>query len=111
MTTRKLERAEWKAYFEGVAKRLPSMRVGVSFLGQDIGVQLGADDSPLLGMSYDSNDGTFEIATVHISHRVVNPREIYIREVAGQLSSVEVVGHDDTKQIIELHALPSLPAT
>jgi hypothetical protein len=41
----------------------------------------------------------------------VNPREIYIREVAGQLSSVEVVGHDDTKQIIELRALPSLPAT
>jgi len=111
MTTRRLDRAEWQGYFDEVAKRLPAMRVGVSILGDDIGAQTGNEDSPLLGMSYDSNDRTFEVAMSHVAHRVVNPKEIFIREVAGQLSSVEVVSQDDTKQIIELRALPSLPAS
>ena len=57
------------------------------------------------------DDGTFEVAMSHVAHRVVNPKEIFVREVAGQLSSVEVVSQDDTKQIIELRALPSLPAS
>lgn len=111
MTTRKLERSEWQRYFDEVAKRLPSMRVGVSILGDDIGVQLETEDSPLLGMSYDSNDEVFEIATSNISHRVERPKEIYVREKGGTLSSVEVIARDDTKQIVELRPLPSLPAS
>ncbi len=111
MTTRKLERAEWRQYFDGVAKRLPSMRVGVSILGDNIGVQLETENGALLGMSYDSNDEVFEVATSNIAHRVPKPKEIYVREEGGRLSSVEVIAQDDTKQIIELRALPSLPAS
>lgn len=111
MTTRKLERSEWRQYFDEVAKRLPSMRVGVSILGDDIGVQLETENGALLGMSYDSNDEVFEVATSNIAHRVPKPKEIYVREEGGRLSSVEVIAQDDTKQIIELRALPSLPAS
>jgi hypothetical protein len=111
MTTRKLEPSEWQQYFDEVAKHLPSMRVGVSILGDDIGVQLETEDSVLVGLSYDSNDEVFEVATPNISHRVANPKEIYVREQGGRLSSVEVIAQDDTKQIVELRPLPSLPAS
>jgi len=111
MTTRKLESSEWQRYFDEVAKRLPSMRVGVSVLGDDIGVQPETENSALLGMSYDSNDEVFEIATASISHRVVKPKEISVREQAGTLSSVEIIAQDGTKQIVELRPLPSLPAS
>ena len=111
MATRKLESSEWQRYFDEVAKRLPSMRVGVSVLGDDIGAQLETENSPLLGLSYDSNDEVFEIATANISHRVPRPKEIYVREEGGTLSSVEIIAQDDTKQIVELRALPSLPAS
>lgn len=111
MTTRKLESAEWQRYFDEVAKHLPSMRVGVSILGEDIGVQPETENSALLGMSYDPKDGVFEVATAHISHRVAQPKEIYVREEGGTLSSVEVIAQDDTKQIVELRPLPSLPAS
>lgn len=111
MTTRKLERSEWQRYFDEVAKRLPSMRVGVSILGDDIGAQLETEDSALVGLSYDSNDEVFGIDTPDISHRVSNPKEIYVREKGGTLSSVEVIAQDGTKQIIELRPLPSLPAS
>jgi hypothetical protein len=111
MTTRKLDRSEWRRYFDEVAKSLPSMRVGVSILGDDIGAQVETEDGALLGISYDSNEEMFEIATPSISHRVANPKEIYVREEAGRLSSVEVIAQDDTKQIVELRPLPTLPAS
>jgi hypothetical protein len=42
---------------------------------------------------------------------VTRPKEIYIREELGMLSSIEVIAGDDSKQIIELQALPSLPTS
>jgi len=111
MTTRKLERSEWQRYFDGVAKHLPSMRVGISIMGEDIGVQLENENSALLGISYDSNDQVFEVATPSVSHRISHPKEIFVREEAGRLSSVEVIAQDGTKEVIELRPLPSLPAS
>ncbi|MGB8330034.1 MAG: DUF5335 family protein [Polyangiales bacterium] len=111
MTTRKLERSEWRRYFDGVAKHLPAMRVGISIMGDDIGVQLENQNSALIGISYDPSDGVFEVDTPSISHRISHPQEIFVREEGGQLSSVEVIDQDGTKEIIELRALPSLPAS
>lgn len=111
MTTLKLKRSEWQRYFDEVAKGLPSMRVGMSILGDNIGAQRETENSALLGMSYDSNDQVFEIATSNVSHRVERPKEIYVHEKAGTLSSVEVIAQDGTKQIVELRPLPSLPAS
>jgi hypothetical protein len=111
MTTRKLERSTWQRYFDEVAKKLPSMRVAVSLLGDDIGVQLESENSALIGISYGSEDEVFEVVTPNVSHRVEKPKEIYVREESGMLSSIEVVAEDDSKQIIELRALPSLPAS
>lgn len=111
MTTRKLERSEWKTYFEGVAKRLPTMRVAVSVLGADLGAQHETEDSALIGITYDPNDGFLEVATPNITHRVANPEEIYVQETLGELACVEVIAPDGTKQIIELKPLPALPPT
>ncbi len=111
MTTRKLERSEWQRYFDQVAKELPSMRVGLSVLGIDIGVQPETEDSALIGISYDSKDDVLVVATPNVSHQIAKPKEIHVREEAGRLSSVEVLSADDTKQIVELKALPALPAS
>lgn len=111
MTTRKLEQSEWRRYFDQVAKQLPSMRVGISILGENIGVQLENEDSALIGITYDSNGGFLEIGTPSVTHRISRPKEIYVREQAGRLSSVEVVQEDDTKQIVELRPLIPLPAS
>lgn len=111
MTTRKLESSDWQRYFDEVAKHLPAMRVGISILGDKLGAQLESEDSALIGISFDPKDQTLEVATPNISHRVPNPKEIYVREQAGRLSSIEVIVEDGTKQIIELQPLPSLPAS
>ena len=111
MTTKKLERSKWRQYFDGVAKRLPTMRVAVSVLGARIGVQPEMEDSALIGITYDPKDGILEVATPNITHRIANPEEIYVREELGELTSIEVIAPDGTKQIIELKPLPALPAS
>lgn len=111
MTTKKLERIRWQQYFDGVARRIPSMRVEVSVLGDDLGVQREADGAALIGISYDDNDAVLTIDTANVSHRIENPTEIYVREEGGALSSLEAVMADGTKQIVELRPLPSLPAS
>ncbi|MDH3653090.1 MAG: DUF5335 domain-containing protein [Myxococcales bacterium] len=111
MTTRKLERPEWQRYFDEVSKHLPTMRVGISIMGESIGVQPESEDSVLVGISYDPNDEALEVDAANISHRMPKPKQIFVREEAGRLSSIEVIAQDGTKQIIELRPLPSLPAS
>jgi hypothetical protein len=111
MTTRKLDPSEWRGYFDEVAKHLPTMRVGISILGDDIGAQQESENSALIGISFDPKDRMFEVAMANMSHRVQDPKEIYVREEGGRLSSVEVIAQDETKQIIELEPLTSLPAS
>lgn len=111
MTTRKLQPTEWQRYFDAVSKRIPSMRVGVSVLGEEIGVQPEAQGSALVGISWDHNDGTLTVDTANWSHRLERPAEIYVREEGGNLTSIEVVDVDGTKQIVELEPLTALPAS
>jgi len=70
MTTRKLESSDWQLYFDEVAKKLPSMRVGISIMGESIGVQSESEDSALVGISYDSIEQVFEVDAANHSHRV-----------------------------------------
>lgn len=102
MATRKLERSQWREYFDQVAKRLPSMRVAVSVMAEDLGVQPETEDGDLIGITYDSKDGFLEIATPDVTHRIANPNEIYVQEERGELASIEVLAPDGTKQVIEL---------
>ena len=111
MSTTKLERSRWPQYFDAVSKRVPTMRVAVSIMGVDIGVQQEADGAALVGISYDHNDEALTIDMANASHRIVQPSEISVREEAGMLSSIEVVTSDGTKQLVELTRLPSLPGS
>ena len=111
MTTTKLERAQWQQYFDGLAKRIPSMRVAVSVLGDELGVQEETEGAALIGISYDRNDDVLTVDTVNVSHRIHQPSEIYVREEGGALETLEAVLPDGTKRIVQLRPLPSLPAS
>ena len=111
MATRKLERSDWQRYFDDVAKRIPTMRVAVSILGDGIGAQPETEGAALIGISYDDNDDVLTIVTANVSHRIASPSDIYVREEGGTLSSLEALAPDGTKQVVELKPLPSLPAS
>ena len=111
MSTTKLSDSQWQHYFDEVSKRIPTMRVAVSILGANIGVQQEAEGAALVGISYDHNDQALTIDMANASHRILRPSEIHVREEAGTLTSIEIVSSDGTKQLVELTPLPSLPAS
>ena len=105
MATRKLERSEWRQYFDATAKRLPKMRVAISVIAEDLGVQPETQKGELIGITYDSKDGCLEIITPSMTHQIANPTQIFVQEEQGELASIEVLAPDGTKQIIELEAI------
>ncbi len=57
MATRKLERSEWRQYFDAAAKQLPKMRVAISVMAEDLGAQQGE----LASIEVLAPDGTKQI--------------------------------------------------
>lgn len=109
MTTRKLEPEEWAKYFDYTAKHLPSARVKISIEGEELGDQPETEGSSLIGITYDHGDSSLEIATPKLTHRIIKPKELYVREQEGHLSSIEAIDRDGNKQIIEIVPLKALP--
>jgi hypothetical protein len=105
MATTKLERSEWRQFFDAAAKQLPKMRVTISVMAEDLGVQPETQRGELIGITYDSKDGCLEIITPSMTHQIANPTEIFVQEEQGELASIEVLAPDGTKQIIELEAI------
>ena len=105
MPTRRLESSEWQPYFDAVAKRLPKMRVTISVMAEELGVQPETRDGELIGITFDSKDGCLEIITPSMTHQIADPTDIFVQEEEGQLASIEVLAPDGTKQVIQLEAI------
>ena len=68
----------------------------------------------LLGITFDPKNDILEIALDGLDHLISRPREIYIDDSAGVLSSLEVIDSDGISQIVQLREplfLPAPPAT
>jgi hypothetical protein len=64
---------------------------------------------PLIGITYDPKDDIVEVALEGIDHMIPKPREIYLDNGSGKLSSIEIVDADGVKQIIKLKDQLLLP--
>jgi hypothetical protein len=99
MTTRKLEKPEWRSFLDNVSileAKAAEIEVGSLRLGD----QVEAKWLPLIGVTYDPKDDLVEIALDGLDHMIRRPCEIYIDNGAGTLSSIEIVDADGVKQII-----------
>jgi Family of unknown function (DUF5335) len=65
---------------------------------------------PLLGISYDPKDNVIQIALEGVEHLIYKPREMYVEEEGLELSSLEVIDAEGTRQIIVLKDPMMLPA-
>jgi hypothetical protein len=102
MTIRKLEKSEWRAFFDGISKLLEGKRAEIEVASLALGDQIEAEWLPLLGLAYDPKDDLFEVALDGVDHMIPKPREIYIDDDVGGLMSIEVVAADGSRQIIKL---------
>lgn len=109
MTIRKLEKAKWRPFLDAVSKLLPAKVAEVEVASLKLGDQVQAEWLPLIGVTYDPKDDIVEVALEGIDHLIYHPREIYLDNGSGTLTSLEIVDAEGTKQIVKLKDPLMLP--
>ena len=75
MTIRRLERPEWRPFFDVISKLLEAKVAEVEVASLDLGDQTQAEWLPLLGITYDPRDDVVDIALDGLDHMIRKPRE------------------------------------
>lgn len=109
MTIRKLEKPEWRPFFDVMSKLLEAKEVEVEVASLHLGDQTEAEWLPLLGISYDPRDDVVDIALDGLDHMIRKPREIYLDNGAASLARLEIVDADGVRQIVKLKDRLMLP--
>lgn len=109
MTTRKLEKREWKSYLDLVSKSLLGKAVEIEILSEEIGAQTEATLSQMFGVTYDPGDDIVEIATGRHDHIISDPARIRVEEEGLALKTIEVTQNDGVRQIIKVSEPLLLP--
>lgn len=104
MATSKLEKQNWHAYFDQMSKGLEGKRAEIEVDALSLGSQIEAEWTPLLGITYDPKDDIFDVGLEGLDHMIRKPREVFVEEAGGELTSVEVIDADDFRHIIRLRA-------
>ena len=110
MTIRRLEKSEWRPFFDTMSKVLEAKVAEVEVASLDLGDQTQAEWLPLIGITYDPRDDAVEIALDGLDHMIRKPREIYLDDGASGLTSLEIVDADGVRQIVKLKDQLMLPA-
>jgi len=107
---RKLEKSQWRTYFDRMSKALAGKRAEIEVASLKLGDEIEAEWLPLIGITYDPKDDILEIALEGIDHLINKPREVWVEENGLELSSLEVIDADGARQIVVLRDPLMLPA-
>jgi hypothetical protein len=107
---RKLEKAQWRSYFDTLSKLLEAKEAEIEVASLDLGDQVQAKWLPFLGIAYDPEDDVVEVALEDLDHMIYRPREIYVDDEVGGLTSIEIEDASGAKQIVKLKDKLLLPA-
>jgi hypothetical protein len=99
----------WQPFFDSLTKSLTGSLAEVEVASLDLGDQIEAEWTPLIGISYDPKDDIVDVALEGLDHRVRGPRDIYVDFDAGGLVSLAIIDADDVRQIVKLKNPLALP--
>ena len=101
MTIRRLDKSDWATYFDDVSRTLGGKNVTLEAapFGK---AEMEAKAITLGGLVYDAKSDVFEVQTETLDHLIQGPKDIYVDESPGGITSIEVIDRDGVKQIIIL---------
>src|SRR4051794_13288317 len=103
MTARKLDKKEWKSFFDGLSKVLGAKQAEIEVMSLDLGDQVEAEWVPLLGVTYDPKDDILDVELEGLDHMIPKPREIFVETGGGDsLMSFAIVDAEGARQIVKL---------
>ena len=105
--TKKIPRKQLAAYFDAFTKRFlrdgSPEAVDVEVVAPELGDQQPVQGARLLGITYDENRRTLELAFDAGDHRVINPKEVWaVEEPDGFISSLEIERPGKVKEVVTI---------
>ncbi len=101
MTVKKLDKTEWRTFFDMLSRTLKDARAEVDVVGASLGAQVEADWRPLFGVAYDDKDDVVEVALEGVDDLISAPSDVFVDEDSGTISSMEIIGGDKLSRIIK----------
>lgn len=107
MAIKKLEKTEWRNYFNSFSKKFLKDKqpeyAEIRVLSDTLGMQPETQWMLLKGITYDDKSDLLDIQLDKLNRLIHHPEKIYVDEAdEGWLLSFEVVQPDGIKSIIEL---------
>lgn len=115
MSYQKIERTDWKPFFDAVSKAVEGRLVELEIVGEAIGDQELGSRLNLSGISYDPHDDALYVAiedgpSEHFEHAISNPREIQIEIDDRGFSGLVAIDSTGNKQFVRLQEPLLLPS-
>ena len=112
MAAAQIDRSGWAPFFDLLTNALMGKQAEIEVASLDLGDQIEAEWSPLIGITYDHKDDLIEIALDDIDHLIRSPREVFVDYgVGGAIVAMEIVDFlDGNRQIIKFRDPLVLPA-
>lgn len=107
MAIRKIEKQEWKNYFNTFSKNFlvdeQPEYAEIKIISESLGDQPETSWLLLQDIAYDPRNDVLDIIVEKLDHRIQHPTEIYVdEEDDGWVTSIQIAQGDGTKDIIEL---------
>lgn len=102
MPTRKIDKAQWRDFLDGVTQDLVGAQAEIAVDGLALGSQIEAEWLGLFGLNYDPRADVIEVALDGLDHMIHAPRELWVNIDDKGLLTLEIVSADEIRQIIRL---------
>ena len=114
MINRKIDKKEWKQFFDFLSKQVEGTLAEIQVASLKLGDQIEAEWLPVIGLVYDHKDNSVEIALEAskrdvVDHIIREPREIYFAEDGRLFMGLDVIDSEGAHHIVKLKDSLMLP--
>ncbi|MGD8426468.1 MAG: DUF5335 family protein [Balneolaceae bacterium] len=107
MATKKIDKKEWKQYFDSFSMKFLKDEqpeyIEIQILSETLGAQTEMSWTPLKGITYDPKSDLLEIQIDKMEHLISHPEEIYVEEVEnGWVTGMQITQKSGEKNIIDI---------
>jgi hypothetical protein len=110
MAAEQIERARWGAFLDNLTTTLVGKQAEIEVAALDLGDQIEAEWTPLIGITYDEKDDLIEIALDALDHLIRSPRSMFVDHDAGGIVAIAIDDGDGRRHIVKLKDPLALPA-
>ena len=111
MAATEIDRSRWAPFLDTVTNSLIGKRAEIEVVSLDLGDQIQAEWTPLIGITYDRKNDLIEIALDELDHMVRSPRQLFVDYAVGDIvAAIEIVDGEGNRQIVKFRDPLALPA-